>query len=79
MISGVIMANALPEYVRASVPNPPSNRAPWYKNTAPSYAGIFLWVAFYLGLAGPTIGQTDLVVFLLGLLVARLLFLALYY
>ncbi len=73
------MATPLPDYVKASVPNPPSNRAPWYKNTAPSYAGIFLWVAFYLGLAGPTISQASLGVCLLGLLVAGLLCFGLYY
>lgn len=28
-------------------PNPPGNRAPWYKNTAPTYAGIFLWFVFW--------------------------------
>src|SRR5207249_2570614 len=70
---GVHMATTLPDYVRASVPNPPANRGPWYKNTAPSYAGIFLWVAFYLGLAGPTISQASLGVALLGLVVMGLL------
>ena len=73
------MATTLPDYIRASVPNPPANRAPWYKNTAPSYAGIFLWVAFYLGLAGPTLGEAGVGVCLLGLLVAGLLCFALYY
>ncbi|HEV2494631.1 MAG TPA: cytosine permease [Terriglobia bacterium] len=73
------MATTLPDYVRVSVPNPPSNRGPWYKNTAPSYAGIFLWVAFYLGLAGPTISQASLGVAILGLAVAGLLCFALYY
>ena len=73
------MATALPDYVRASVPNPPSNRAPWYKNTAPAYAGIFLWVGFYVGLAGPTISQASLAVCLFGLLVAGLLCFAFYY
>jgi cytosine permease len=73
------MATTLPDYVKASVPNPPSNRGPWYKNTAPSYAGIFLWVAFYLGLAGPTISQASLGVSLLGLFVAGLLCFVLYY
>jgi cytosine permease len=73
------MAYALPDYVRASVPNPPSNRAPWHKNTFPSYAGIFLWVGFYLGLAAPTISQAGLGVCLLGLVVAGLLCFALYY
>ncbi len=73
------MATTLPDYIRASVPNPPANRAPWYKNTAPSYAGIFLWVAFYLGLAGPTISQASLGVALLGLVVAGLLCFGFYY
>src|SRR5438094_9800592 len=76
---GVHMATTLPDYVRASVPNPPANRGPWYKNTAPSYAGIFLWVAFYLGLAGPTISQASLGVALLGLVVAGLLCFGFYY
>src|SRR5437870_1821583 len=35
------MATSLPGYVTASVPNPAEKRAAWYKNTAPSYAGIF--------------------------------------
>jgi purine-cytosine permease-like protein len=73
------MPTALPDYVRASVPNPASKRAAWYKNTSPSYAGIFLWVAFYLGLAGPTLSQAGVGVCLLGLLVAGLLCFALYY
>ncbi len=73
------MATALPDYVKASVPNPASNRAPWYKNTAPAYAGIFLWVAFYLGLAGPTISQASVGVCLLALLVAGLLCFGFYY
>jgi cytosine permease len=34
----------LPAYLSKAVPNPRSNRAPWYKNTAPTYAGIFLWI-----------------------------------
>ena len=73
------MATTLPDYIRASVPNPSANRGPWYKNTAPSYAGVFLWVAFYLGLAGPTISQASLGVALLGLVVAGLLCFGLYY
>jgi len=38
---------ALPEYLSMAKPNPMSNRAPWYKNTAPTYAGIFLWFVFW--------------------------------
>ena len=39
--------NQLPSYIASAVPNPPGNRAPWYKNTAPTYAGIFLWFVFW--------------------------------
>ncbi|HUE37669.1 MAG TPA: hypothetical protein VMO20_09780, partial [Candidatus Acidoferrum sp.] len=37
----------LPRYITSTTPNPASNRAPWYKNTAPTYAGIFLWFVFW--------------------------------
>ncbi len=37
----------LPGYIQAARPNPPTNRAPWYLNTAPTYAGIFLWFVFW--------------------------------
>ncbi len=73
------MAATLPSYLRSSTPNPLAKRAPWYKNTFPSYAGIFLWYAFYIPLAAPTISKADLGVCLLGLLIAGLLCFALYY
>jgi len=37
----------LPGYITGAVPNPKDKRAPWYKNTAPTYAGIFLWFVFW--------------------------------
>ncbi len=37
----------LPDYIASAQPNPRENRAPWYKNTAPTYAGIFLWFVFW--------------------------------
>ncbi len=43
---------ALPSYLSVAKPNPPTNRAPWYKNTAPTYAGIFLWFVFWMGSTG---------------------------
>lgn len=47
------MANgSVPSYLKSAVANPIENRAPWYKNTAPSYAGIFLSVPFMAGMAG---------------------------
>lgn len=69
----------LPDYIAKAKPNPASGRAPWYVNTAPSYAGIFLWVAFYQSLAANTITRADLGLCLLALAVAGLLSYALYY
>ncbi|MCP5518297.1 MAG: cytosine permease [Verrucomicrobiales bacterium] len=40
-------AASLPSYITSAQVNPASNRAPWYKNTAPTYAGIFLWFVFW--------------------------------
>ena len=37
----------LPSYITSATPNPPGRRAPWYTNTAPTYAGIFLWFVFW--------------------------------
>ncbi|MBU6398689.1 MAG: cytosine permease [Verrucomicrobia bacterium] len=41
----------LPSYLASSKPNPKENRAAWYKNTAPTYAGIFLWFVFWDSMA----------------------------
>ena len=77
---------ALPDYVSMAKPNPASNRAPWYKNTAPTYAGIFLWFVFWsqapsgggAGAPGGVLSQ-GVGVALLGLVVAALLCHALFY
>jgi len=37
----------VPSYLECAQPNAAENRAPWYKNTAPTYAGIFLWFVFW--------------------------------
>lgn len=63
----------LPSYLSMAKPNPSENRAPWYKSTAPSYAGIFLWVVFYMGIANGTLSQAGLGLSLLGLVVAALI------
>ena len=73
------MERSVPQYVSRSVPVPLANRVPWYKSTFPTYAGIFLWVGFYLKIAEPTIGFADVSVCLWGLLVAGLLCFGLYY
>lgn len=69
----------LPSYLSMAKPNPPQNRAPWYKNTAQTYAGIFLWFVFWSQVAsGGTNGpggvlSKGLGVALLGLIVSALL------
>lgn len=73
------MNKSLPHYVTSATELPLSSRVPWYKSTSPAYAGIFLWVGFYLQLAGPTLGLAGVGVTLLGLLVAGVLCFALYY
>jgi cytosine permease len=69
----------LPEYLAKAVPNSKGNRAPWYANTAPTYAGIFLWVAFYNEIAGGTLRFGSLGVCLLGVAIAGLLCYFVYY
>jgi len=69
----------LPDYISRAVPVPRDKRAPWYVNTAPSYAGVFLWVAFYQSLAEGTISRAGVGVCMLALAVAGLLSWALYY
>src|SRR5258708_12052130 len=71
--------STLPDYIAKTVPNPPSNRGPWYANTAPAYAGIFLWIAFYQLIAQGVIDRAGLGVCMLALVVAGLLSFALYY
>jgi cytosine permease len=69
----------LPDYISKAVPNPAEKRAPWYANTAPAYAGIFLWVAFYRSLADGTLDRGSLAVCLAGLVFASILCYLLYY
>jgi cytosine permease len=73
------MIDDAPDYVRLSVPVSLARRSAWYKSTFPTYAGIFLWVGFYLNLAGPTIGYAGVGVCLAGLLLAVFLCFVLYY
>jgi len=69
----------LPDYISKTVPNPAANRAPWYKNTAPTYAGVFLWIVFYKQIANGTLDRAGVGLCLLGLLVAGILSYALFY
>src|SRR5580692_411989 len=71
--------NMLPDYLSKASPNPASNRAPWYANTAPTYAGIFLWIAFYKQIAIGTLTQASLAICLAALVLAGILCYALFY
>ncbi|HEX4164169.1 MAG TPA: cytosine permease [Bryobacteraceae bacterium] len=69
----------LPDYISKAVPNPRSNRAPWYKNTAPAYAGVFLWIVFYREIANGTLDRAGVGLCLIALLAAGLISYALFY
>jgi cytosine permease len=71
-------ARQLPDYITSAKPNPAANRAPWYKTSAQTYAGIFLWFAFWdrmseNGLATGGLGATLLGV-VVGALICHFLF-----
>jgi len=66
-------ANDVPGYISSVSPVPAANRAAWFKNTAPSYAGIFLWIAFYDQLGGGTLTRGSLGSVLLGVVLAGLI------
>ncbi len=70
-------ASQLPGYITSSTPNPPDKRAPWYKNTAPTYAGIFLWFVFWQeAVNAPSIGgglACGIGIALLGVVISALI------
>jgi cytosine permease len=66
---GELMAATLPSYIASAKPVPLSARQPWYKNTAPTYAGIFLWFVFWDSMAGNGLPQGGLWVALAGVVI----------
>ena len=63
----------LPDYIASATPNPPSNRAPWFKNTAPTYAGIFLWFVFWDSMSANGLSSGGLMADLAGILLGGLI------
>ena len=63
----------LPDYIASATPNPLSNRAPWFKNTAPTYAGIFLWFVFWDSMSANGLSAGGLLPTLLGIVLAGLI------
>jgi cytosine permease len=69
----------LPDYIAKALPRPPAARGAWYTNTAPTYAGVFLWIGFYQSIADGTLNVAGVTVSLIALVVAALLSFALFY
>lgn len=66
-------STALPSYITSATPNPPDKRAAWYKNTAPTYAGIFLWFIFWDSMSGNGLSTGGLGATLLGIVLGALI------
>jgi len=68
----------LPPYLTAARPVPADARKPWYRTTAPSYVGLFVWIVYYeaFGLSLPFGGIGGA---LLGVALTALLSFALFY
>ena len=66
-------ASQLPDYLTSAKPNPQSNRGPWYKNSGPTYAGIFLWFVFWDKMSENGLSTGGLGAALLGIVLAGLI------
>jgi cytosine permease len=66
-------AGQLPDYITSATPNPPDKRAPWYKTTAQTYAGIFLWFVFWDSMSGNGLSTGGLGATLLGILIGAVI------
>jgi cytosine permease len=67
------MNNQLPSYITSATPNPADKRAPWYKTTAQTYAGIFLWFVFWDSMSGNGLSTGGLKAMLLGIVLGALI------
>src|SRR5687767_972195 len=76
---GDLMAGTLPDYIASAKPVPLSARQPWYKNTAPTYAGIFLWFVFWDRISQNGLGTGGLMMALLGVFVGAIICHAAFY
>lgn len=71
--TGLASTGQLPDYIARANPNPRSNRAPWHKNTAPTYAGIFLWFVFWDSMSANGLSAGGLGATLLGIVIGALI------
>jgi cytosine permease len=63
----------LPSYLTSATPLGTDKRVPWYKSTAPTYAGIFLWFVFWDSMSGNGLSMGGLGVTLMGILLAGII------
>ncbi|MDG3003004.1 hypothetical protein [Paludisphaera mucosa] len=66
-------SSPLPDYLASATPNPPANRAPWYTNTAPTFAGVFLWFVFWNSISGSGLSVGGLLSSLVGVVIGALI------
>jgi cytosine permease len=63
----------LPDYLASATPNPSANRAPWYTNTAPTFAGVFLWFVFWDSISKNGLSAGGLIPSVIGVAVGALI------
>src|SRR5512142_161001 len=66
-------AGQLPSYITSATPNPLDKRAPWYKTSAQTYAGIFLWFVFWDSMSGNGLATGGLGATLAGVVIGALI------
>jgi cytosine permease len=72
-------AQQLPAYITSAKPLGTDKRAAWYKNTAPTYAGIFLWFIFWDSMSANGLAIGGLVPTLIGIVLGALICHALFF
>ncbi len=63
----------LPSYITSATPNPANKRAPWFRTTAQTYAGIFLWFVFWDSMSSNGLSVGGLVPTLIGVVLGALI------
>lgn len=66
-------SGSLPDYLASATPNPQANRAPWYTNTAPTFAGVFLWFVFWDSISANGLSVGGLLASLAGITIGALI------
>ncbi|MGA2864379.1 MAG: cytosine permease [Verrucomicrobiota bacterium] len=65
--------SSLPSYITSASPNPLDKRAPWYKTTAQTYAGVFLWFVFWDSISKHSLSTGGLAATLVGIVLGAVI------